>query len=299
MAQPTNQHRRRLVRRGIAAVCVVVTVGIIWQVASHSHTATSTKASGSAQAARAHVSTQNSAALQQIVTAWARQQTGQAGVHVSEVGGTAAVADYHADSAMVTASVYKLFVAYAVLHSIEQGSLALTTTLSSGQTVQTALSQMITRSDNASAEALGFKVGWTNINTLAASIGATHTNINNYAADGSYTSASKISTAHDVAALLSRLQAGTLVSASHTQLLLGLMKSQVWRERIPAGVPASIVVADKLGWLTTAEGDGQNVQNDAAIVYGPTKTYILVVMTTSATPQPLASLSSAVYAYLK
>jgi beta-lactamase class A len=70
------------------------------------------------------------------------------------------------------------------------------------------------------------------------------------------------------------------------------MKSQVWRERIPAGVPSGIAVADKPGWL-------DNVENDAAIVYGPKSTYTLVIMTTGNSTQPLADLSKQIYDYLQ
>ncbi len=77
------------------------------------------------------------------------------------------------------------------------------------------------------------------------------------------------------------------------------MESQKYRERIPGGVPGGVTVADKPGWLTVAEGDGENVQNDAAIVYGPKSTYILVITTTGSTTQPLADLSRQVYDYLQ
>jgi beta-lactamase class A len=92
--------------------------------------------------------------------------------------------------------------------------------------------------------------------------------------------------------MLNKLQSGTLLGPTDTDMLLGLMKNQAYRERIPAGVPNGVVVADKPGWLP-------NVENDAAIVYGPKSTYILVVMTTGSTTQPLAYLSQVIYNQLQ
>jgi beta-lactamase class A len=83
-----------------------------------------------------------------------------------------------------------------------------------------------------------------------------------------------------------------LLNTSNTDLLLRLMKTQQWRERIPAGVPSGIAVADKPGWLN-------DVQNDAAIVYGPKSTYTLVIMTNGASTSPLADLSRQIYTYLE
>jgi beta-lactamase class A len=161
-----------------------------------------------------------------------------------------------------------------------------------GQTLQAALQKMILQSDNSSAEALGFLVGWDKVDALAAAVGATHTHINNYTRAGVAANGNKQSTTADLSTMLHKLQQETLLNASDTALLLGLMKTQVWRERIPAGVPTGISVADKPGWLA-------NVQNDVAIVYGPKSTYLLVVMTNGSTTQPLADLSRVVYSYLQ
>ena len=59
-----------------------------------------------------------------------------------------------------------------------------------------------------------------------------------------------------------------------------------------ADLPVGRIVADKPGWLS-------NVQNDAAVVYGPKSTYVLVIMTNGSTTQPLADLSKQIYDYLQ
>lgn len=230
--------------------------------------------------------------LQRIITSWAAQRAFTSSVMAQELNGEQRGASLHATTTMTTASTYKIYVAYATLHQVEQGSITLRTKTRTGDSVNDCLDDMIRESDNDSAEALGFLVGWDTVNTLAAHAGATHTNINNYDSAGQATNGNKQSTAADLTLMVTKLQQGTLLNASDTQLLLGLMKNQQWRERVPAGVPAGVAVADKPGWLS-------NVENDAAIVYGPKSTYTLVVMTDGSTTQPLADLSRLIYNYLE
>jgi beta-lactamase class A len=232
------------------------------------------------------------AQLQQIIDTWAAQHSFAATVDVQELHGSLRTAARAATSQMTTASTYKIYVAYATLHEVEQGTYTMQTSTRTGQTVQAALQKMILQSDNDSAEALGFLVGWDKVNALAKAAGAQATNINNYGSGGSLTNANKVSTAADLTTMITKLQQGTLLNSADTQLLLGLMKTQVWRERIPAGVPSGISVADKPGWL-------DNVENDAGIVYGPKSTYTLVIMTNGSTTQPLADLSRLIYDYLE
>jgi beta-lactamase class A len=230
--------------------------------------------------------------LQQIVNNWGAQQPFGTSVVIRELDGSLRTADRNPNVAMTTASTYKIYVAYATLHEVEQGKYTMLTRTRTGQTVSGALNKMIVQSDNTSAEALGFLVGWNTVDSLAAQQGATNTYINNYDSTGHATIGEKHSTTADLTLMITKLQQDTLLNATDTKLLLELMKTQVWRERVPAGVPANIAVADKPGWLT-------NVQNDAAVVYGPKSTYTIVIMTTGNATKPLANLSAQVYDYLE
>jgi beta-lactamase class A len=272
--QPPKRSWRRLYSFVTLGVIGLLTVQIV-SYAVHSH-------------ATPHVD----AKLQEVVDGWVSQQSFQGTVDIQEVTGKLRTAQHDNETAMITASTYKIFVAYAVLHEAEQGTLSLSAKTRTGQTVQNALNKMILQSDNASAEALGFLVGWDTINSLVVGAGATHTDINNYDRAGNATQGDKRTTAADLALMLNKLQGGTLLGPTDTDMLLGLMKNQAYRERIPAGVPNGIAVADKPGWLP-------NVENDAAIIYGPKSTYILVVMTTGSTTQPLSYLSQIVYNQLQ
>lgn len=78
-------------------------------------------------------------------------------------------------------------------------------------------------------------------------------------------------TSADLALLLAQLQTGQILTQqSSRDRLIDDMKRNIYRGGIPAGINS--VVADKVGFL-----DG--FLNDAAIVYSPTGTYVLVILT--------------------
>jgi beta-lactamase class A len=241
----------------------------------------------------------DSSQLNQIITTWAAQQSFSSSVVVKQLTGGSQTASYKADTSMVPASTYKIYVAYAVLHGVEQGTYTLTQVLSDGHSVQTDLSNMILNSDNDAARALGFLVGWQNINTLLKSQGINSTNLYNYVPPSTQPVGDKHTTANDLATTLEKLYDGKLLNHTNTQLLLNLMKQQHYRERIPSGVPSGTVVADKPGWLSPADGVNEYVQNDAAIVYGAKSTYVLIIVTTGSSTQALANLSKLVYNQLE
>jgi beta-lactamase class A len=77
--------------------------------------------------------------------------------------------------------------------------------------------------------------------------------------------------ADDLAMLLAKIYRGEVFNEANRARLLDDMKTQVYRQGIPAGIPDA-TVADKVGFL-----DG--MLHDAAIVYGEKGDYILVIMT--------------------
>lgn len=230
--------------------------------------------------------------LQNKIRAWEASQSKDYRIAVRELTGQKRIASTHIFEKMPTASTYKLFVAYAVLHETEQGNLKLDRTLSSGDTVKSCIQKMIVLSDNPCGRSLGFLVGWESIEKLLESKGIKNTYLNNYDQNDQLLSAEKTSTAQAHSKFLQLLHKGELLNTTHTELLLDYMKKQQWRERIPAGVPEDITVADKPGFLP-------GMQNDAAIVYGPKSTYILVVLSSSNNPASLAEISSIIYDYLQ
>lgn len=237
--------------------------------------------------------------MQELITQWSNQQSFSSTVVVQELSGKLREATLHANDSVVPASAYKIYVAYGVLHGMEQGTYSLNTILKDGNTIQSDLNAMILNSDNDAARTLGFLVGWQNLNSLLKSQGINSTDLDNYIGTNTNPVGDKHTTSQDLATLLDKLYDGKLLTAPNTQLLLNLMKNQHYRERIPSGVPAGVSVADKPGWLTGNDDPGTTVQNDAAIVYGPKTTYILVITTNGSSTQPLADLSRQIYSYLQ
>lgn len=226
------------------------------------------------------------------ITEWADSQPANYGIVVHELDGQRRTAEYQADRSMATASTYKVFLAYAFLHAVEQGDAAFDQQLPIGYSAEECVDRLLLRSENDCAHDLGNTVGWDAIDLLLPQYDYTATRLNNYDLNGQTTDVNKISSARDEALLMERLADGTLLDAGHTEMILSQLKQQIWRERIPAGVPDGIVVANKPGWL-----DG--VENDAAIVYGPRSTYVITMLSDSSSTAPLADLSRLVYDYLQ
>lgn len=239
------------------------------------------------------------AGLTNIVNTWAAKQAVSVTVSVQEINGNLRGASYKQTTSIIPASTYKIYAAYAMLHEIEKGNYTLSTKLSDGNTVQTDITNMIVVSDNAAGRAIGFAIGWKNINALLAAQGLTATDLYNYVPPSTAPVGDKHTTAKDLTLILKKLANGSLLNPEHTEFLLGLMKRQTHRTGIPAGVPAGVAVADKPGWLSVSAGEGNDIRNDAGIVYGPKSTYVLVVTTTGTTETRIADLSQQVYAYLQ
>jgi len=191
------------------------------------------------------------------------------------------------------ASTIKLFIAWAVLQLYDEGEVSLNESVGYGQTVSSCMADMIEQSDNDCSVYLRELVGDERINAMWQAAGYTGTEVL-LDADDEYVG--KVTTTDDQALLLERLEAGTALSADSTELLLDHMRDQVWRERIPAGLPDEAEVADKPGWLETETGW---TESDAAIVWGTDTVYVLTVLgSDDALESEIADLSAYVYASL-
>lgn len=80
-------------------------------------------------------------------------------------------------------------------------------------------------------------------------------------------------TARDLGVLFRALIAGTVASDASRDEMIGILERQRFRDKIPAGLPAGVRVANKTGWIT-------GISHDAAVVYPPADPpYVLVVLT--------------------
>lgn len=118
----------------------------------------------------------------------------------------------------------------------------------------------IEESDNTAAFVLGKRLGLDSMQQDLQSWGLKATSL-----------ADNLTSARDVAVLLSLLAQRKLLPAAATQELLTLMQNTVWTDRLQAGVPATLPVAHKIG-------TDVDVFNDAAIFLAPNHPYVAVAL---------------------
>lgn len=222
--------------------------------------------------------------LTALLQQYADSNPGISSVSVSELTGSRRRASYNSDNVLISASTYKLYVAYSTLLRIESGYWSWSDQiLDDGRDLTTCFNDMIVYSDNDCAESLAGRAGWENVNEEAHSIGCNSTSLTN---DDGYARTS----AADLSLFLAQLQTGQILNQqSNRDLLINAMKNQVYREGIPTGVSGE--VADKVGFIN-------GVLNDAAIVYKSNTTYVLVIMTDGSSWETIADLASNIDAVL-
>lgn len=201
------------------------------------------------------------------------------------------------DVPLYAASLIKAFVMASAYDQIKEGNLEETATVNS------LLHAMITVSSN---EAYNEMVMWQapdhnfltgrlvvsnyldrnfyNNTQIHCSYGST------YISDGqsiNYTSVT------DCAKLLESIYRGTCVDRASSGKMLNLLLSQQRRSKIPAGLPSGTKVGNKTGETSSCD-------HDIAIVYGPSCTYILCVMSQNSANSvyKVSQISKAVYQYL-
>lgn len=251
-----------------------------------------------AAVAKAAELTKSNEELHSLVNNFAQPYDKKVSVVVTDLSNGAS-ASINADKQLVSASLYKLFVAYGVYKKVDTSSITLSQSLTkygSNQTISQCLSLMITVSDNDCGVALGKLVGWAALDRILASEDYTGTILNNYYANGVFNGKDKLTTAKDVALLLNRLHNGTLLQPNTTKLFTDLLKAQEKNEFLPSGLPETVTLAHKTG-------DLYGYIHDAGILYSTNKNMVVVLMSgewqnpNKEAPPVFAKLSKAVLAY--
>jgi beta-lactamase class A len=229
-----------------------------------------------------HQYSKSQAGLQALLNDLASTK-GDYAISLQQLGGSGWSASVNGSKVYAPASTYKLFVAYALLKQIENGQHSWNDNATAGQTISECFDNMIINSDNTCAEWFGGQIGWKTITDMIHAVGVSSaTSLNTFQGF--------VATADDEALFLTKLQTGQLLNPSSTGRLLDVMRRQVYRAGIPAGVDAS--VADKVGFL-----DG--LLHDAAIVYAPSGTYVLVIMTNGSSWGQIADAAQQISALLQ
>lgn len=193
------------------------------------------------------------------------------------------------DSAMAAASLIKLYIFGAVMEDVKNGWLDY-------EEWSEPLELMTVYSDNDSCNLLiDAAGGFDYINDFIRQKGFENTELNRYMLGDR--SAENYTSAKETGELLEQALNGTYVSEEASALLLGYLENQYTLYKIPAGVPEGVKTANKTGELEDAE-------HDAAIVWSPACTYILVVMSNGLTPYDndgiaqICEISKTVYNYI-
>lgn len=211
--------------------------------------------------------------LTALITQFAEAHPGTYGVSFAELDGKRRHASYQADKIFRTASTYKLFVAYGALKRVESGAWRWTDQINGGRDLTKCLDDMIVKSDNPCGETMLEKIGYKTLTNELKAIGLTKS---------SFTNSVPETTAGDLTTFVGALQSGQSLNASSTSTLLSAMKRNIYRQGIPAG--ASGQTADKVGFL-------DKLLHDAAIVYSPSGTYALSIMSDGSSWATLAELT--------
>lgn len=208
--------------------------------------------------------------LQDLVEA----HPGEISVSLQEITGQQRSAAAGGTAARVTASTYKLYVAYSVIRQVEAGALSWSDPVTGGRDLAQCFQDMIAVSDNPCPESIGEDIGWTTIYSDAAAAGAASTGQGGGAI---------VTTAQDLTSMLSRLEAGQLsISEAGHDMLRSALAANVHRLGIPAGSGGQVL--NKPGWI-----DGYI--HDAAIVRHPQGTYVLSIMSEGSSWESLASIT--------
>ena len=209
-----------------------------------------------------------------LIQQFSQDNPGTYGVQYIEMNGKKRRAGHNESQKFITASTYKLYVAYSTLKRVESGKWKWNDQVVNGQNLSTCFDKMIANSDNPCAEALYSKIGYQAVINEARALGLNNTVLDR---DGQKTSAG------DLATFLGGVYSGTIdINADSRSRLINAMKRNVFRQGIPAG--ANGTVADKVGFLN-------GLFHDASIVYSGRGDYVLVVMTDGASWGKIAELT--------
>jgi beta-lactamase class A len=215
------------------------------------------------------------AGLSALIKHYAEDHPGIFGISFIELSGKNRRAEYQQDKIFTTASTYKLFVAYSTLKRVEEGKWQWSDQIQGGRNLDRCFDDMIVKSDNACAEAMLQKIGFREITSEIQALGMRNSTF--LKGDSPQT------TAGDLSNFLAILNANQMLTQqSSRDRLIGAMKRNVYRQGIPAG--ASGQVADKVGFLNS-------LFHDAAIVYSPSGTYVLTIMSDGSNWATIADLT--------
>lgn len=189
-------------------------------------------------------------------------------------------ASYRGDNRVTAASTYKVYVAYYVMHEIEQGRADWAQKLPSGRQLDNCLEEMIVVSSNSCALEVRDYFGIGAINARLAAVGL-----------GASSVGPATTTANNLSSFMYQLSTGSLLSKENSDKLIDMMRRQIHRLAIPAGVSPT-EVADKGGFIS-----GYN--HDTGIVFASNGRYAMTIMSSGGySKASLASLANDLHQFI-
>ncbi|GFZ95576.1 serine hydrolase [Nesterenkonia alkaliphila] len=204
----------------------------------------------------------------------AAQHPGQISISVQELGGQNRSASTGTGKSFVTASTYKIFVAYSIIREVEAGQRDWSDPVLEDRDLAQCFQDMIVLSDNPCPEKLGPEIGWGNIWADASAQGAGNTR----GGEGGIRT-----NAQDLTNFMSNLGAGNLaMSGPGHDRLRNALAANVHREGIPAGSAGQVL--NKPGFIN-------GNLHDTAIVHHPSGTYVLTILTQGSSWSSVAAIT--------
>lgn len=218
--------------------------------------------------------------LSALMKNYATDNKGTFGVSMVELDGKKRRAGFNDEKQFVTASTYKLFMAYSTLKRIESGQWRWSDQIQGGRDAARCFDDMIVKSDNPCAESFLQKIGFRTATDEARGLGLQQTTF--LQGDRPLTSA------RDLTTFLGTLASGQMLESSSRARFVDALKRNMYRQGIPAGA-SGMVVADKVGFL-------DKLLHDAAIIYSPKGTYVLAIMSDGSSWGAIADLTKKIEA---
>lgn len=219
-----------------------------------------------------HTFTKSQRGLQAYLNSLAEE--GDIRASVSQLGRSGWSASYRGGEQTVAASTYKVYAVVYALNQIAEGKLSYRYEVG-GMTLRDCMTRTIVRPDNDCPEAMLEKFGRSKVSDFFYERGYSR------ATDLGHSTASQTST-DDLVRVMTDIERGAILKGSERSFMIDQMKAQIYRQGIPAGTSA--VAAGKVGFLW-------GYLNDAAIVYHPSGTYVLSVMTNNASWGKIAGIT--------
>lgn len=211
--------------------------------------------------------------IQALISDWQKSHASlEPVIAFSEIGGYGRSASLGADTKYFSASVYKVFPAWYLLDQIDQGKVDPNGIVAAGMKLDACFQDMIIISQSNCSEAIVNKYGgWGVMDQFARDHGI----------EGITLSSGVGITANGMVSFLTKLHNGELLSPDRTNYLLDAMKRQKYRTGFAA---SGFDVANKVGYQPRSRS-----WHDAAILYHPNGTYVLVALTKQGATLPTLS----------